>query len=246
MTIRLMLFDLWGTLILNDPIQNEERRQMRVRMAADALTSLGHRYDDTHAERAFDAAGDELSRVHADGLDLSTEGRTVLYLRHLDPNLGELLDDEAWSAMHKAVLTVALVVRPIAIPGAAKVLAEVKALGLQVGLISNAGLTPGFVLRQILDGHGLLQYFDDTIFSDEVELSKPSAAIFERALDAFGVEAAEAAFIGDQPILDVLGPQGAGIWSVQLGDLQEDGIEPHARIETLGALVPALRSLGLV
>ena len=148
--------------------------------------------------------------------------------------------------MHNAVLTVALAVRPIIMPGAAEVLADVKALGLSVGLISNAGITPGFVLRQILQGHGLLQYFDDTIFSDEVELSKPSAAIFEKALDAFGVDAGDAAFVGDQPILDVLGPQGAGIWSVQLGALEEVGIEPHARIETLGGLVPALRSLDLV
>ncbi len=241
-----MLFDLWGTLIIDDPMRMEERRQMRARRVSDVLAAIGHRYDHADLERAFDAADEELGRVHSDGIDLTAEGRTVLHVRHLDPQLGDRLDDAAWMAMHEAVLTVALAVRPIIMPGAEAVLAEVKALGLSVGLISNAGLTPGFVLRQILRDHGLLQYFDETIFSDEVELSKPSAAIFEKALDAFGVEAAEAAFVGDQPILDVLGPQSAGIWSVQLGDLREDGIVPHARIEALNGLVPALRSLALV
>jgi putative hydrolase of the HAD superfamily len=117
---------------------------------------------------------------------------------------------------------------------------------MPTGLISNAGITPGFVLRRIMDGHGLLEHIDHAVFSDEVELSKPSAAIFERALDAFGVEPAEAAFVGDQPVLDVLGPLNAGLWSIQIGALSEDGIEPHARIASHGELLPALRGLGLL
>ncbi len=131
-------------------------------------------------------------------------------------------------------------------PGGVEVLREVKALGLPVGLVSNAGTTPGFVLREIMDGYGLLEHFDDTVFSDEVELSKPAAAIFERALEPFGVAPDEAVFVGDQPVLDVLGPQNAGLWTVQLGDIAEDGIEPHARIARLDELVPALRKLGLI
>ena len=102
-------------------------------------------------------------------------------------------------------------------PGVVEGLDALKALGLPIGLISNAGLTPGVVLRRIMDTHGLLEHFDHTIFSDEVELAKPSEAIFTHALEAFGVEPAEAAFLGDQPVLDVLGPRNAGIWSIQIG-----------------------------
>jgi HAD superfamily hydrolase (TIGR01509 family) len=244
-----MLFDLWGTLFVDDSASvatMERRNAARVRMTSDALGALDIRYDDASIERAFAAAADEHGRIHSDGLDLSAEGRTVLYLRHLDPALPDRLDDHGWRRMHEAILTPALTAPPSVMPGAIEALVAVKALGLPVGLISNAGTTPGFVLRQIMDGFGLLQHFNHTIFSDEVELAKPSPAIFAHALEVFGVEPHEAAFLGDQPILDVLGPRNAGIWSIQIGHIGEDGIEPHARITSLSELVPALRELGLV
>jgi HAD superfamily hydrolase (TIGR01509 family) len=244
-----MLFDLWGTLVFDDSVAESTvrgRDALRVSMARDALAAIGHRFDEERIAQAFDAASEEHGRIHGEALDLSTEGRTVLYLRHLDPALPDALDGDGWRRMHEAILTPALSVPPAVMPGAAEVLAAVKELGLGVGLISNAGITPGFVVRQIMDRYGLLEYFDHTVFSDEVEVAKPSPAIFQHALDAFGIEPHEAAFIGDQPILDVLGPLNAGVWSIQIGDRGEDGIKPHARIDALEELVPALRTLGLV
>jgi len=245
MAIQLILFDLWGTLFQH-PGDDHGRGEMRIRGAQQVLADCGLMYELDAIEASFKAAGEELMAIHADGRDISAESRTVLYMRHVDPALGEQLDDEAWRRLHEAVLTTALRARPLAMPGGVAVLREVKALGLPVGLVSNAGATPGFVLREIMGGYGLLEYFDDTVFSDEVELSKPAAAIFERALEPFGVAPDEAVFVGDQPILDVLGPQNAGIWTVQLGHIEEDGIEPHARIGRLDELVPALRRLGLI
>jgi HAD superfamily hydrolase (TIGR01509 family) len=252
MPIRVLLFDLWGTLVVDDagaPATMERRnsaRVRRVRMGSEALHALGFEYDESRIDVAFRAASAEHGRIHADHLDISAEARTVLYLRHLDPALAERLDDDGWRRMHEAILTPALSSPPAVMPGAVEVLAQAKSLGLLTGLISNAGATPGFVLRRIMDGYGLLEHFDHTIFSDEVEVSKPSPEIFAHALEAFGVAPHEAAFVGDQPILDVLGPRNAGIWSIQIGDLAEDGIEPHARIGSLAELVPALRALGLV
>lgn len=245
--LKVMLFDLWGTLIIYEGAGEDElRSKMRATLAADALASAGRCYPLDTIERRFVAAGDELGKVHAQGLDLSAEGRTVLYVRHLDADLLDGLDDAMWRKLHEAILTPALHARPRPMPGALETLASVREAGVPIGLVSNAGVTPGFVLREILDGHGLLEYFDHTIFSDEVEVSKPSAAIFEHALDAFGAAPHEAAFIGDQPVLDVLGPRAAGIWSIQYGHLSEDGIEPHARIATLPELVPMLRQMALL
>jgi FMN phosphatase YigB (HAD superfamily) len=56
----------------------------------------------------------------------------------------------------------------------------------------------------------------------------------------------EAVFVGDQPVLDVRGARRAGMWMVQIGDLAADGAEPHARINALDELLPALRSLALI
>lgn len=246
MSLRLMLFDLWGTLLLDDPDVTYMRDRLRTSMASGVLSSLGMAYEEARIESAFIAAGAELMNIHADGLDITAEARTILYLRHLDESIAERLDEDGWRRMHEAVLTPALQRPPSPIDGALDALAEVKSLGVSVGLISNAGATPGFVLSALMERYGMLQYFDHTVFSDEVELSKPSPAIFAHALDLFGVEPGEAAFVGDMPVLDVLGPRAAGLWSVQVGDITDDGIEPHARIATIDGLVPALSALGLL
>ena len=247
MALRLVLFDLWGTLfILEGPGEDQGRGELRAALTQEALAAAGHHFEIDTVRASFRETGDPLAAIHARGLDITAEARTVLYIERLAPGLGAQFDEETWLRLHRAVLTPALTARPLAMPGGVEVLREVKVLGLPIGLVSNAGATPGFVLREIMDGYGLLEHFDHAVFSDEVELSKPSPAIFERALDLFGVAADEAVFIGDQPVLDVLGPREAGLWTVQLGDLTADGVEPHARIAHLGELVPALRTLGLL
>lgn len=246
MTVRALLFDLWGTLIADPPGASAARAQLRARRVAAELDAIRRPVDLAVIERAFEVAGDEHSKIHARGLDLSAEGRTILYLRHLDPEIAPSLDEDGWRRMHAAILTPALEIPPAPLEGALDGLRAAVALGVPTALVSNAGLTPGFVLRDLLDGFGMLEHLHVPIFSDEVELAKPAAGIFAHALDALDVEPQHAAFIGDQPVLDVLGPQSAGIWSIQVGDLAEDGIEPDARIDALPQLIPALRTLGLL
>lgn len=244
--IRAVLFDLWGTLILDDPQSSAARRDLRASGAQSALDEMGITYPIADVITAFDAAGSALERVHATERDLSARGRTILYLRHLDADLPDRLDDDGWCALDTAILMPALEHRPMIMPDAAETLDAVKRLGLTVGLVSNAGATPGFVLRELLGHFDLLPFFDDLVFSDEVELSKPAPAIFAHALEQLGLESADAAFVGDQPILDVLGARRAGLWSIQIGDLPPDGAEPHGRIDTLSGLLPTLRDLKLV
>lgn len=244
--IRAVIFDLWGTLIYDDTEISEKRNQLRIRSARKTLRALGHAYDAADIEAAFLAAGTELARIHDTERDISPRGRTVLYLRHLDGALAERLDDDAWLRLDEAILTPALTHRPPMLPGALELLVELKACGLGVGLISNVGITPGVVLARLLDDMGLGQHFDITVFSDEVELSKPAPAIFAHALDELGLAPEEAVFVGDQPVLDVRGARRAGMWMVQIGDLPPDGEEPHARIAALDELLPTLRSLSLI
>ncbi|MBI2724527.1 MAG: HAD family hydrolase [Chloroflexi bacterium] len=246
MAIRAVLFDLWGTLVVDDPAVSELRRVLRVESARTELLEMGHVYERSDIEAAFLAAGARHEALHEEHRDLSTQGRTVAYLQELDAGLCERLDDRGWDRLHTAVLTPALQHRPSVMPGAVETLAEVRRLGLATGLISNAGITPGFVLREILDAFGLLRLLDITVFSDEVEMCKPAPAIFAAALEELGVEAAEAAFVGDQPVLDVRGARDAGLWSVQIGPLERDGISPHARVTELAGVLPALRRLGLL
>jgi putative hydrolase of the HAD superfamily len=244
--IRAVLFDLWGTLIVDDPADHEATRHLRAKMTSEALGALGFRYTVADILASFTPALEEHTALHNAEQDLSARGRTVLYIRHINEALPDRLDDRAWDLLDEAILTPKLSFRPLAMPSARDALLAVRALGLPAALISNTGITPGFVLRRILEDLDLLPLLDLLIFSDEVELAKPARAIFDQTLDEMGVAPGEAAFVGDQPRLDVMGARRAGMWSVQLGALAEDGIEPHARIGSLDELLPALRSLRLV
>ena len=101
--------------------------------------------------------------------------------------------------------------------------------GLKLGLVSNA-FDPGWLLHRDLDRMGLGERLDFAVFSSEVGVRKPHPAIFERALDALGVDPARALFVGDRLYEDVRGAAEAGMRTVQAlwfrADEHPDGGEP--------------------
>lgn len=120
--------------------------------------------------------------------------------------------------------------------------------GLALGIICDIGLTPSPVVRELLDREALLQYFDDTTFSDEVGHYKPSSAIFEHALSRLGdVPPHRAAHVGDRRRTDVAGAQALGMTAVRyigaFDDASIEGIEAELVVERLALLPEALRAL---
>src|SRR5919106_5382061 len=81
--------------------------------------------------------------------------------------------------------------------------------GLKLGLVSNAFDPPALLHRDLADA-GIGERIDVAVFSSEVGTRKPHAAIFERALDALGVEPEAALFVGDRLYEDVLGASRLG------------------------------------
>jgi putative hydrolase of the HAD superfamily len=68
----------------------------------------------------------------------------------------------------------------------------------RLGVISNFDNR----LRHILGHLGILNRFEKLILSSETGAGKPDAQIFQRALEAFGVPAANALHVGDGPVHD--------------------------------------------
>ena len=129
---------------------------------------------------------------------------------------------------------------------AGPVLQQLKGRGLKIGLISNT-MIHGRLHAEDLRRFGLLDYFDDTLFSGDVGIWKPDRRIFERSLDALGVGAGEAFFVGDRIVDDVGGAQAAGLRAVLKVNPRTDSdyldpraaaIEPDARIDRLAELPP--------
>jgi len=243
--LRAIIFDLWNTLIADTPELMREREKARLEEWSRALEEAGlHRAPDA-VEKAYREAADELQRLQVEGRDLSSLERSALFLRRLDPELAESAGPDLLESLARAPVDAACRFPPLLIAGAVESLEFARGAGCLTGLISNTGATPGPALRPVLDSYGLLPLVDVATFSDEAGECKPAPGIFHRTLSALGVRPDEAVFVGDTPELDVAGPQRVGMWTVQVGEMVQDGVRPHVRVPGLGDLPAALRSLGL-
>jgi len=134
-----------------------------------------------------------------------------------------------------------------AYPDARAVLAELRAHGIELGIITNASHPMTYRDRE-LEAVGLLDLFPRCRLSAiDVGVLKPHRAIFDHALDILDVQPEEAVFIGDNLTTDVEGAQGAGIPAVWInrtpdGEIPGD-IAPDGTITALQELLPLLARL---
>lgn len=248
MAIQALLFDLWGTLLhVRDVDDTEARRRRLLDRTVAGLADAGHAHAEEAVAEALAAFNEEHTAMHAEGRDVSEPERLEMVLEHLQPGLAARMSAGALRMFEDAVgggRRGAGTAFPA--PGANEVLDEAHRRGFALGLVSVTGLTPGYVLREIMDALGLLGHFAAITFSDEARMAKPTPEVFHCTLETLGVGPQEAVFIGDSPIPDIAGPQAIGMWTVQIGGLEQPGVEPHARIDALSELFPALERLGLL
>ncbi|MDQ3821734.1 MAG: HAD family hydrolase [Actinomycetota bacterium] len=113
------------------------------------------------------------------------------------------------------------------------VLAELRAHGLRLGLVSNTGRD----LEEFVRHHGL--DVDVAIGSRAHGKTKPHETIFRAALERLGVEPHEAAMVGDSPDDDVEGARALGMRAF-LVDREERFSGEAGRLTDLRALPAAL------
>jgi HAD superfamily hydrolase (TIGR01509 family) len=105
----------------------------------------------------------------------------------------------------------------IADPAALTILASLRARGFRTAIVSNTPWgSPAQAWRAELARHGLLAAVDAAVFCTDVGYRKPHPAPFERALSLLDVDAAEAAFVGDDPRWDIAGAHAAGVRPILL------------------------------
>jgi HAD superfamily hydrolase (TIGR01509 family) len=239
-----ILFDLWETLITDAPELQRARQLWRAANVKTIFDAEGLTVETDVLDKALYACLRGLSSLHDQGKDTDAAGRVGLFLEGYAGLGGELPGARTHDALFEAICTMPEGLYPRAMEGVQATLESIKAAGLKMGLISNAGVTSAPTLREMLTHYGLLQHLDVCVFSDELKLAKPSAAMFATALDALGCTPAEAVFVGDSPLHDVAGAVALGITAVQIGSKQVEGIKPDFRIETLAELPGVLEQLG--
>ncbi len=123
-------------------------------------------------------------------------------------------------------------------PGLLEVLADLHGQGLRLGVITNGGMA--FQLNTIR-ALGIESYFTAVLTSEAEGIKKPDPGIFHRAVARLGVEADESLFVGDHPVVDVMGARNAGLKGIwKRDDYWEPPVEADGVIDGLYELAVSI------
>lgn len=194
----------------------------------DALVSGMSAYYDWNKESNIELGPAEIwSRFMLDGLNISPE------------TLQPIAEDLAF------IYETRLYMRDMR-PEMPQVLAEIKALGLKIGIISNTQSL--YQVSTNLKEYGIFEYFDPIILSSEYGRRKPDPAIFYTAARRANVPTGACVFVGDVISKDILGANRAGFrlavqiihpYSSHEADMETT---PDAVIQNMCELLPILKA----
>jgi len=203
--IEAVTFDLWNTLLC-------DRRygDYRIDLLMQILENKGLPRDRNVVKVAYQSAMNLLNeawkkeRRHIPAAEL-----TEFILNELDVDLPTGLENTLVKSFEEVIFNDP----PPLVKDAGMVLQSLHDR-FQIGLISNAGVTPGRNLRRVLNDHGVLRYFRCTVFSDEVGYHKPHPIIFRKAVEELQVKASETVHVGDLFEADIIGAKAIGMKAV--------------------------------
>ena len=211
--IKAVTFDFWETLVRDSPENLRQQRALRIQALHRVLAGSG--IGEPEVAEAYDRSERVLvERFWGRHRDPSIAEQVRLVLETVSPGVSRAMPPALFEEALAGYIEPVLHVPPELTPGAADAVRGLAARGVALGIVSNTGRTPGVILRRVLERHGLLRHFTAISYSDEVGYRKPDAEIFRRTLAELGVEAGEAAHVGDSPVADVQGAQGVGMRGV--------------------------------
>lgn len=197
--LRAVTFDCWGTLL----DYGHNVGYARIVRLAEHLPG----YPIERLERAYRAGQEEFARLEALGFSPSTSGILSVVLDDLQASL----PPNIFKTVLRAWEEVLLASPPPTLEGAVWAVEQLHRKGLALALISDTGLTPGRVMRRILQAQGLLKMFRHFTFSNELGVTKRRPQAFTSTLAALGVRPQEALHVGDTPETDIRGAQRVGM-----------------------------------
>jgi putative hydrolase of the HAD superfamily len=212
--LKAIAFDLWETLITDTPDLSRQQERLRLSRMEEILRARGYSAVADRIERAYRALWHRCNDLYwSTDVDVPCRRQIEHFLEELELE-PKSFEESVLAELEHAYANAALEVLPAVVEGAPQTLAELKARGFGVGLISNTGRTPGYVLRPILEALGLASSIDVMVFSNEHGQCKPRPSIFEELRRGLGVAYDELVFVGDNLYVDVHGAQRCGMRAV--------------------------------
>jgi len=211
-TVEVITFDLWDTVFADDSDEPKraaagrdpkpvERRNLVEKFLADS-EPVSRELIDT----AYDTTDAAFREVwYGQKITWTVHQRLGVLLKGLKRQLPE----NRLSELVRLHEEMELEFRPDLATGVTEAIEKLHAK-YRLAVISDAIFSPGRALRQLLDGYGILKYFDAFAFSDEIGYAKPMPIVFETIANQLGVELARIVHVGDREQKDIAGPHAVG------------------------------------
>jgi len=214
--IRAITFDLWDTIVHDDSDEPKRKAQGLRTKKAERRHLLWEALD---RQQPIDAAAVTLAYDVGDAAfnkawhDQHVTWTIADRLRVILKGLGRTLPEVEFARVVREHEDMEVTIRPDLIPGIKEALAALHGR-YKTCIVSDAIVSPGRCLKQLLESYDLARHFDGFVFSDIVGHSKPHRAMFEDAARQMGVTLGEIVHIGDRDHNDVKGPQKLGMRAI--------------------------------
>ncbi len=214
MPIRAVTFDFWNTIAV-EPVPGSMRDARRAAVL-EACREHGLEMDAEHLAGHVGEVIRSREQAWTEGIHVSpAEGaQRLVTALGLEPAAAEAVTEAFLGVGRSAELDLAPDIRPT--------LERLRADGLALGIVCDAGFTGGAILRDFLASQGLLDHFSGWGFSDEVGAYKPAPEIFEAALAMLDADPAAAVHVGDLRRTDIAGARALGMRTIRYRGLADD------------------------
>ena len=235
--IEAITFDFWNTLFVARFQASSSLRRQRIKQL---LERAGHaQVSESQIDKAISRTWHEWDRIwEQEQRTFGAEHWVALVLE----DLGIRLARPEQEALIHAMETSGMEAKPPLIDGLADLLPRLTRC-YRLGVICDTGLSPGWMLRDCMEQHGILHHFTHLTFSDEMGVSKPHPDAFLTTLTHLGVSPKAAVHIGDYPRTDIAGAQGVGMRAIRFTgvyDWGNDTVRADAVISSYRELEPLL------
>lgn len=229
-SIKVITFDLWDTIVIDDSDEPKRaaaglpsKRIARRTLVFDALNKHAA-IERKITDMAYDVVDAAFNKVwHDQHVTWTIRERLTVLLNGLNRELPE----EDFNEIVRKHENMELEYRPDPVPGVHKAI-ETLAQKYKLAIVSDAIVSPGRCLRELLKGEGLLEYFSAFAFSDEVGYSKPHPRVFEYIAETLDCELSEIVHVGDREHNDIGGPHAVGARAILLTAAKDRGSDHTA------------------
>ena len=150
-----MTFDLWQTLLMDNPEQGRARMQVRLDGAVAALAKAGRDFDPEHVREAYRACYRTCHAIREEERDVSFEQQVAFFIGHIEDGLLEKLPENTVTEITAAYCDSFYAFPPRVHEEADETLRQVKADGYKVGVDIKYGHDAGLRVPRLPQGEGL-------------------------------------------------------------------------------------------